>query len=135
LIKEAIIPTRAKHGDAGFDLFALSMGFNSNFVEYFTGLAIEIEYGYVGLIFPRSSQSKYDLVLANSVGVVDSGYRGEISVRFKMIESKGERAKIYNVGDRIAQLVILELPGVVLQEVDKLSESERGINGYGSTGR
>ena len=136
LVENAVIPVRSKHGDAGLDLFAISMGHNARFTEYFTGLAIEIPYGYVGLIFPRSSLSRYDMLLANSVGVVDSGYRGEISIRFKTVKNPlSTDTEIYKVGDRVAQLVILELPDVLVAEVDELSSSERGNSGYGSTGK
>ena len=73
LVPEAIIPSYAKPGDAGMDLVATSVDFNnSQYIEYGTGLAIEIPEGYVGYVFPRSSNSKYDLQLCNSVGIIDS---------------------------------------------------------------
>lgn len=82
---EAIIPKYATKGDAGLDMTAVTANIDQSgmFIEYGTGLAVEIPEGYVGLLFPRSSVSKTSLVLANHVGVVDSGYRGEIKFRFK----------------------------------------------------
>ena len=84
LCDSAVIPSYAKPGDAGMDLVATSRIFDKyGNVEYGTGLAMEIPEGYVGFIFPRSSISKQDLSLANAVGVIDSGYRGEIKFKFK----------------------------------------------------
>ena len=84
LCENAVIPSYAKPGDAGMDLVATSRIFDKyGNVEYGTGLAIEIPEGYVGLLFARSSISKQDLSLANAVGVIDSGYRGEIKFKFK----------------------------------------------------
>jgi dUTP pyrophosphatase len=82
---KAIVPAYAKSGDAGLDLTAVSVEYNveNNFVECGTGLAVEIPSGYVGLVFSRSSVSKKNLILANGVGVIDAGYRGEIRLRFK----------------------------------------------------
>lgn len=84
LCDSAVIPSYAKPGDAGMDLVATNRIFDKyGNVEYGTGLAMEIPEGYVGLLFPRSSISKQDLSLANAVGVIDSGYRGEIKFKFK----------------------------------------------------
>ena len=104
---------------------------NHNIV-YGIGIALEIPEGYVGLIFPRSSNSKQDLLLSNSVGVIDSGYRGEIIVKFKKTVS---HANSYNIGERVAQLVLMKLPAVHVEEVTELSTSERGEGGFGSTGK
>ena len=82
LSPEAVIPTYAKDGDAGIDLVATSMKFDGTQITYGTGLAMEIPEGFVGLVFPRSSIRKTDLSLSNSVGVIDSGYRGEIQATF-----------------------------------------------------
>lgn len=128
------IPTYAKSGDAGLDLTATSKYFEGDNVVYGTGLAIEIPEGYVGLLFPRSSLTNYTLSLGNHVGVVDSGYRGEIMFKFKPIVGYSQRdLKEYNVGDRIGQLLIIPYPKVELVEVKELSSSERGTGGYGST--
>ena len=88
LKNEAVVPSYAKEGDAGLDLVAVDKNIEtdgeSEYVEYGTGLAFEIPAGYVGLLFPRSSISNKDLILSNSVGVIDSGYRGEVKFRFKV---------------------------------------------------
>lgn len=146
---KATIPVYAKDGDAGLDLVATSVEFNTEygFMEYGTGLAIEIPRGYVGYIFPRSSISKKVLSLCNSVGVIDSGYRGEIKFRFHsrptdLVEYMGENflaaknvdESAYDIGDKIGQLVIMPYPSVSFVEVDELSETDRGDGGYGSTG-
>ena len=85
----AIIPKYAHSTDAGMDLVAVSMNETDKYIEYDTGIAIEIPKGYVGLVFPRSSVSKLDLVQANSVGVIDSSYRNSIKVRFKKLKDNG----------------------------------------------
>ena len=103
-----------------------------NFICYF-GLAFEIPYGYMGLIFPRSSNCKKDLILSNSVGIVDSNYRGEVQARFKKLASPF--AEKYSVGDRAAQIVIVPYPHIEWEEVSVLGETDRGEKGHGSTGR
>lgn len=145
---DAIIPTYAKTGDAGLDLTAIDNGTNvypadkpgNSFYyrEYSTGIAVEIPEGYVGLIFPRSSISNTGFSLSNSVGVIDSGYRGEIKFRFKVDGAgfllQGVKAlQAYNKGDRIGQIIIMPYPKVELLVVDELSQSERGDKGFGST--
>ena len=128
----AVIPKIAKVGDAGADLTAIEkeMDNYSGQIIYRTGIAVEIPEGHVGLIFPRSSIYKTSLSLTNSVGVIDSGYRGELTFRFR-----GYYQVAYNVGDRIGQLVILPLPLVEYEEVEELSTTERGEDGFGSTGK
>ena len=127
---DAVIPKYAKAGDAGMDLTAVEMGREWNIVTYKTGLAIEIPEGHVGLLFPRSSVYKTSMVLSNCVGVIDSGYRGEIMLKFRSTESN----KAYEVGDRVGQLIILPYPQVEFEEVENLSSTDRGSGGYGSTG-
>ena len=114
------------------DLTAISKNVTGNFIEYGTGLVFELPAGYVGLIFPRSSISKTNLAQANSVGVLDSGYRGELKIRFFKKNQKGEE---YNIGDKIGQIIIIPIPSVELIESEKLSDTERGDGGFGSTGR
>lgn len=131
---DAVIPSYAKPGDAGLDLVATTGGhIHYSMVEYGTGIAVEIPAGYVGLIVPRSSISEHGMTLANSVGIIDSGYRGEIKVRFRFRYMLSKKEP-YAVGDRIAQLVIVPCPPVVIEEVDELSKTERGSGGFGSTG-
>lgn len=136
LSENAIIPTYAKPGDAGMDLYATSVHpdeHNINYV-YGTGIAIEIPEGYVGLVFPRSSIRNTSLILSNSVGVIDSGYRGEIMVTFKNFNYPDIAYNGYLEGHRIAQLVIVPFPTVQLLESEELNSSERGEGGFGHTG-
>ena len=131
---DAVIPKYAKAGDAGMDLTATWMEFDheKKVITYGTSLAIEIPSGFVGLIYPRSSVYKKSMALANHVGVIDSGYRGEIMFKFRVLNNDWQ--DIYDVGDRIGQLIITPYPRVGFVEVDELSDSDRGNGGYGSTG-
>jgi dUTP pyrophosphatase len=134
LHEAAIVPKYSKPGDAGLDLTATEIIKEEGFqITYGTGLAVEIPLGYVGLIFPRSSIRNYELALTNCVGVVDSGYRGEIQFTFNKIG--GVPSKKYDVGDRIGQLIILPYPQIELEEVSELSSTERGDGGFGSSGK
>lgn len=139
----AVIPTYAKDGDAGMDLTAVTKSYDRDGnVVYGTGLAFEIPEGYVGLVFPRSSLSRLDIALSNCVGVIDSGYRGEVTVKFKpaMLFNREQRPIIFNnrsyeVGERVAQIIIIPYPQITFIEADELSETERGTGGYGSSGK
>lgn len=134
LSENAVIPTYAKDGDAGMDLTATSKSEDENGnVVYGTGLAFEIPKGYVGLLFPRSSNAKKDLLLSNAVGVCDSGYRGEVLFKYKKTQTMGGRS--YEIGERIGQIIIMPYPYIEFKEVDRLSETERGCGGYGSSGK
>ena len=138
LVPEAMLPKKAHADDAGFDLVAVSGGWaeEEKLYVYHTGLAFEIPEGYVGLVFPRSSVAKKDLILSNCVGVIDAGYRGEVSANFGLAQRPMMRGDlIYHAGDRICQIVFVKLPDVQLVESDELSASERGEGGYGSSGR
>ena len=126
---DAVIPKYAKPGDAGMDVVAIGREITEKYVEYKTGLCLEIPEAHVCLIFPRSSVSKKDLVLCNSVGVLDSGYRGELILRFQKF---GE--EIYEVGERIGQIMVVPYPVAEIEEVEELSETIRGEGGLGSTG-
>lgn len=137
LSEDAIIPKYAKPGDAGMDLIATSVSYdvNTNTLTYSTGLAVAIPKGYVGLIFPRSSVYKQQLQLANNVGVIDSGYRGEIKLIFRDLAGiHKDNERIYVAGDRIAQLMIVPYPTIKFKEVDRLDNTERGDGGFGSSG-
>lgn len=136
---DAVVPKYAKPGDAGLDLTTingddLKVSAAGQFFTYRTGLAVEIPEGYVGLIFPRSSISKTCLSLTNAVGVIDSGYRGEIIFKFRT-ESRAPGKHVYKKGDRVGQLVIMPYPKVEFVEVEELSETDRGEGGFGSTGK
>lgn len=179
LTNNAVIPAKAHGTDAAYDLVATSRVFDElGNVVYGTGLAFEIPEGYMGLVFPRSSICKKDLALSNAVGVIDSGYRGEVMAKFKptlvvvcddaigkdkndycgratdvwdgqFVTFHGRHPKspdvpkgaqpfqprFYEVGERIGQLVVVQSPEIEFEEVDELSDSERGEGGYGSTGR
>lgn len=131
----AVIPSYSKLGDAAMDLTAISIEKDDDGnAVYGTGLAIEIPDGYVGLLFPRSSNSKTHLYLTNHVGVIDSGYRGEIKFKFRPINGFVD-ARVYAKYDRVGQLIILPYPQIELVESDELSDSERGDGGFGSTGK
>lgn len=140
LVPEAELPQKAHESDAGFDLVAVSKTLDENGnVVYGTGLAMEIPEGYVGLVFPRSSIAKKDVSLSNAVGVIDPGFRGEVMAKFKMAVRRTEAGvtfldEEYQVGERIAQLVIMKLPDIQIVESEDLSESDRGEGGYGSSG-
>lgn len=160
----SVIPSYAKSGDAGLDLTAVDYYYDlDGNVVYHTGLAIEIPEGYVGLIFPRSSISKHDISLSNAVGVIDSGYRGEITAKFKPTlnfqpnENTEYRGKdqfddcdgilipydksipiepvVYQCDERIAQLIIMPYPKIEFEEAEELTQTERGDGGYGSSGK
>ncbi len=134
LHKDSIIPSYSKIGDAGLDLVATSKFYDDfDNVCYGTGLAIEIPEGHVGLLFPRSSISKTDLTLRNSVGIIDSSYRGEITFKFNNILMSS--CEPYNVKERIGQLIIMPYPTIEFEEVEELSTTERGAQGFGSTGK
>ena len=179
LTPDAVVPRKAHSTDAGFDIVATSRKFDElGNIVYGTGIAVEIPKGYVGLIFPRSSICKYDLSLSNAVGVIDAGFTGEITAKFKptlVVIDKGRigidehshngvettdwadeqvtfhgrganypdvyegcepfQPRMYEVGDRIMQMIILPYPEIEFEETDTLSDTERGTGGYGSTGR
>jgi dUTP pyrophosphatase len=132
LHENSVIPSYSKPGDAGMDLTITEIKEN-NFrqISYGFGIALEIPLGYVGLVFPRSSVKNQDLLLSNCVGVIDSGYRGEIQSTFKKTDPS---EKFYKVGERGAQIIILPYPQVFMVESDELSDTERGTGGFGSTG-
>lgn len=129
IYEDAIIPKYAHDGDAGMDVFAENVNATEKYIEYGTGLSFEVPEGYVMLIFPRSSISNQDLMLKNSVGVLDSGYRGELKLRF---QKKGE--DVYKIGEKIGQVIVLPFPKIEMEEVNGLNDSSRGNGGFGSTG-
>lgn len=148
----AVIPKYANPGDNGLDLVAISKEEVKNpprgmlglvcdgpmitnlYVEYDTGISVEIPEGHVGLVFPRSSISKKSMMLRNHVGVVDSSYRGTIKLRFGQMAFYPE--DYYEIGDKIGQLVIVPAPTIEVEEVEEredLSDTGRGSDGFGST--
>ena len=130
----AQLPTRGSKDAAGLDLycpFYIKVPANSQ-KKIPLGLAVEIPKGYMGLLVPRSSMSKTPLRCANSVGVIDADYRGELSIAYENISCSDYM--IFR-GDRIAQLIIVPIAIVDVEEAQTLSETERGDGGYGSTGK
>ena len=133
LVETAKMPTKAHPTDAGADLTAVSREWNEELKcwIYGTGIATEIPEGYVGLVFPRSSIRKYTLAQCNCICVIDSHYRGEIMVTYK---PTSDVQKLYEIGDKIVQLIVIPYPEVSYIEVESLSETDRGENGHGSSG-
>lgn len=139
LHENAVLPKHAKDGDAGMDLTMVDFEFYNSGDEYIIkhvhryGLSVEIPAGYVGLLFPRSSICKTELTLTNCVGVIDSGYRGEIKAVFR---SYGLTSNPwYLLGDRTAQLVVVPYASCETEWAEELTETERGTGGYGSSGK
>lgn len=129
------IPKKSHSIDAGFDLKArecLSVfPQDTEFIP--TGVCVEIPVGFVGLLFPRSSISKTPLRMANSVGVIDAGFTGEIKV--PLYNTSEVEIRDIEQYERIAQLVIVPLADVSIEVVDELDTTERGVGGFGSTGK
>ena len=139
LVEEAVIPQYSLEGDAGLDLTATFRSYDEyGNIIYHTGIAIEIPKGYVGLLFPRSSISKKQQFLTNGVGVIDSNYRGEIMLKLKPTVQAHNKVdslfnEIYEIGDKVGQLIIIPYPLINFILSDELSDTVRGINGFGST--
>jgi len=150
LHEDAVLPSYANFGDAGADLVTVTDGQYARsvegedlwyYIEYKLGFAVEIPDFHVGLIFPRSSISKSSLSLANAIAVIDSSFRGEVSLRFKIdygtvMDAYGldlPPAR-YKKGDKIAQLIIVPIPAFCPIWSDELSVTARGTKGWGSSG-
>lgn len=132
LVSVAEMPRYATPGAAGMDVTAVAREMDEyGNIVYHTGLAMEVPEGYAAKFYARSSVSKTDLSLANCVGIIDSDYRGEVVLKFR--RHKGENT-VYDVGDRVAQMIIEERPQVECVWVDELTTTERGNGGFGSTG-
>ena len=131
---DAVVPARAYAGDAGLDLSAcerveLAPGARATVG---TGLAVAIPDGYAGFVQPRSGlAAKNGITIVNTPGLVDSGYRGELKVI--LLNTDDSETFVVEHGMRIAQLVVLPVPGVAPVEVDELPESVRGVRGFGSS--
>lgn len=130
LSENAVAPIKGTIGSAGFDLVATSKRVTEKYIEYGTGLSFEIPENHLGLLFQRSSVSNKDLSLSNAVGVLDSDYRGEVTFRYRYKNLDD----IYNIGDKIGQLIVIPYPKVNFIESKELTSTVRGAGGYGSTG-
>ena len=141
LDKGAYKPTKAHDTDAGFDLYAREdqlLGMNVSKINL--GVHILIPAGYVGLVLPRSSMSNKGVII--STGVIDAGFTGSICVNARCqkwhfnsdLNLDNETLRVY-AGERIAQIVIVPLPEIELQEVKELPKTDRGSNGFGSSGK
>jgi dUTP pyrophosphatase len=157
---KSIVSYPAHQGDAGYDILSSSepkiVGSKTSsgpyyksidYIEYDTNLVIEPSEGFHTLVFPRSSISKTNLVLCNSVGLIDNGYRGTIKLRFKYIAQpkdisiimnelfiEVDQNKIYQVGDKIGQLVFAKTINAEIFNVDFFGKTSRNEGGFGSTG-
>ncbi len=129
IYEDAILPKYAHDGDAAMDVYAQNITKTEKYIEYGTGLSFELPRGYVMLVFPRSSISNKDLIMKNCVGVLDAGYRGELKIRFQELGKD-----IYQIGERVGQIIVLPFPEIKLEEVGELNHSARGEGGFGSTG-
>lgn len=135
--ENATLPVKAHSTDAGFDLTCTNVTTEINecgqlILVYHTGLAVEIPEGYFGALVPRSSIAKKSIMLTNGLGVLDSGFRGEVIAKFR--STTDVVPSVYKPGERFAQLLILPCPDVTFEEAFELSDSERGEGGFGSTG-
>jgi dUTP pyrophosphatase len=153
LNSNAKLPVKANPGDACYDVWATEIEVNDSYIKYKLGFAVEIPEGWEIKIFPRSSISKKDLVLCNSVGTVDAPYRGEVEVRFKVTlpvdvimhignpemdqvmssKYKGWVPKIYDLNEAVAQISIQPIHEIEWVESNELTETERGEGGFGSS--
>lgn len=133
---EAVIPSRGRFGDAGYDLASIEDVILQPFERKLigTGIAIELPLGYAALILPRSGNAiKKGLSLVNTPGLIDSNYRGELKVIAINLDPK-EPIEIHQ-GDRIAQLITIKVEDANFNEVDSLEETNRGAAGFGSSGQ
>jgi dUTP pyrophosphatase len=136
LREDAVLPARAYAGDAGLDLVACDrheIGPGERALVG-TGIAVAIPDGHAGLVTPRSGLAiEHGITIVNTPGVVDAGYRGEL--RVILHNTDGQASFVVEPGMRIAQLLVVAVPETGLQEVDELPASERGVGGFGSSGR
>lgn len=134
LYADAKLPVKGSLHAACYDVYAHSMERDyEGLVTYKLGFATEIPEGYMGVVVPRSNLSKYKWMLGNSVGIIDSDYRGEWMVKLRSFEGIYAPAP-YDVGDRIAQIYFMPILQTEIEEVDELSDTDRGAGGFGSTG-
>jgi len=135
LHKDAVVPKFAKPGDAGADLVATEkfIDVTNNVLTFKLGIAAEIPDGHEVQLRPRSSIYKTGLMMCNTPGTIDSGYRGEWMVKFYIIPGAG--SETYDIGDRVCQAVLTKTEETEYVEVEVLDETERGAGGFGSSGK
>jgi dUTP pyrophosphatase len=134
LTPDAVLPTRAYPGDAGLDLYAVEDAVldPGERASVGTGIAVEIPEGQAGLVLPRSGlAARHGIALVNAPGLIDAGYRGE--VRVLLLNTDPHRPFAITPGDRIAQLVLVDVRTPEVVEVEDLAVSERGAGGFGSS--
>ena len=134
LSKNVELPKQSTQGAAGMDFYLTQpVRFEPNHSKKVPlGVAVEIPEGYVMLLIPRSSTWKTPLRMPNSVGVIDSDYRGEVCA---LLRNTSDFTITADVGERLVQGVIVPVPSIQIQEVEELSETSRGVGGFGSTGK
>lgn len=132
LNEKARLPERAHPTDVGADVFATSIEITGDLVTYGTGISISPPDGYYFELAPRSSICKVDLLLTNSIGQIDPAYTGEVMMKFRI--TKPVAPKVYNVGDKIGQLILHKCEYADFEQVTELKNTDRGDGGYGSTG-
>ena len=135
LSERALLPTRAHDSDAGLDLYASEPALiePGERASVGTGIAVEIPGRYAGLVLPRSGlAARCGIALVNAPGLIDAGYRGEL--RVLLLNTDREQPFAVAVGDRIAQLVIVRVEVLSVEELDELEPSARGDGGFGSSG-
>ncbi len=133
--EELPVPSPAHIGDAAVDLHSrIDVTLQPGEREAVpTGIAVALPDGYAGLVLPRSGHARrHGIGVVNGPGLIDSGYRGEISV---LLINHGDEMVEFARGDRIAQLAIVAVPAIEWTEVDSLDETARGAGGFGSTGK
>ena len=142
------MPIKKTAGAAAYDCFAVERDELDEFgeiiedwnnpmpttmVKYYLGFALELPEGYCAKIIPRSSIIERPQRLANNIGLIDSDYRGEVTAVFDIMNI--DRNDLYQIGDRVCQMLIEKVEPTTLVEVEELSDTERGSGGYGSTGK
>ena len=132
---DAVLPSRAHSGDAGFDLSAceeVTIGVGER-AAVGTGIAVEIPEGHAGLVVPRSGLAlRHGISMVNAPGVIDAGYRGE--VRLLLLNTDSQSPFTVEPGMRVGQLLVVPVADVDVVETDEVTATERGVGGFGSSG-
>ena len=134
LIDGGKLPVRMTPGSCALDCWARAYDPIPEFrqIRYWLGFAVEVPEGFAALLMPRSSICKTSMRMSNGIGLIDRDFRGEVSAVFDVV---GDGNLLYGVGERVAQMIIVPAPLFQLEQVDELSDTDRGNGGYGSTER